>query len=73
MSADAKSVARITQKDFEAYLAQEDEPTLKGLSRFAEHTRTGQPYPRGKPTFALANMQSGRSPFDTDDEMSTVE
>jgi hypothetical protein len=73
ISADAKSVARISQADFDAYLADEPEQTLKGLLRFAERTRIGQPYPRAKPTFALANMQSGRSPFDADDEISTVE
>jgi DNA N-6-adenine-methyltransferase (Dam) len=33
ISADAKNVARISQRDFDAYLAQEDEPTLKGLLR----------------------------------------
>ena len=33
LSADAKNVARISQKDFDAYLAEEDEPTLKGLLR----------------------------------------
>jgi hypothetical protein len=42
ISADAKSAARITQADFDAYLAQEDEPTLKGLLRFADHAREGQ-------------------------------
>jgi hypothetical protein len=57
ISADAKSVARISQADFDTYLDEDDEPTLKGLLRFAEHTRIGQPYPRGKPIFALANMQ----------------
>jgi hypothetical protein len=30
ISADAKNVARISQGDFDTYLAQEDEPTLKG-------------------------------------------
>jgi hypothetical protein len=73
ISADAKSVARISERDFDAYLADEPEPTLKGLLRFAEHTRIGQPYPTGKPTSALADMQRGRSFFDTDDEISTVE
>jgi hypothetical protein len=33
LSADAKNVARIRQRDFDTYLAQEDEPTLKGLLR----------------------------------------
>jgi hypothetical protein len=36
ISADAKSVARISQADFGAYLAQEDEPTLKGLLRYCD-------------------------------------
>jgi hypothetical protein len=35
ISADAKNVARVSAKDFDAYLAAEDEPTLKGLLRFA--------------------------------------
>ena len=35
ISADAKNVARVSNKDFDAYLAQEDEPTLKGFLRFA--------------------------------------
>jgi DNA N-6-adenine-methyltransferase (Dam) len=69
ISADAKSVARINQADFAGYLADEDEPTLKGLLRFAEHTRIGQPYP----TLALANGQGGRSFLDPGDETSTVE
>jgi hypothetical protein len=73
ISADAKSVARISQSDFDAYLADETEPTLKGLLRCAEHTRIGQPHPTSKPTSALADMQRGRSFFDTDDEISTVE
>jgi hypothetical protein len=30
ISADAKNVGRVSNKDFDAYLAQEDEPTLKG-------------------------------------------
>ena len=47
ISADAKLVARITRPNFDAYLAGETEPTLRGLLRFAEHTRTGQPYPNG--------------------------
>jgi hypothetical protein len=34
ISADAKSVARVSNKDFDTYLTQEDEPTLKGLLRF---------------------------------------
>jgi hypothetical protein len=73
ISADAKSVARISQKDFGAYLAQEDEPTLKGLLRFAEHTRIGQPYPKmGLGAFGRA-MQAGRSLIDSDDETSTTE
>lgn len=33
LSAEAKSVARIDQQDFDAYLVREDEPTLKGLLR----------------------------------------
>jgi hypothetical protein len=41
--------------------------------RCAEHSRIGQPHPTGKPTFAPANMPRRRSPFDTDDEISTVE
>jgi DNA N-6-adenine-methyltransferase (Dam) len=74
ISADAKSVARISKADFDAYLAQEDEPTLKGLLRFAEHTRIGQPYPKmGLGAFARANMQKGRSFLDPDDETSTTE
>jgi len=44
ISADAKSVARISQKDFDAYLADETEPTLKGLLRFDDHARNGRPY-----------------------------
>jgi len=36
ISADAKNVTRVGQRDFDAYLAQEDEPTLKGLLRFGE-------------------------------------
>jgi hypothetical protein len=35
ISADAKNVARVSTKDFDGYLGQEDEPTLKGLLRFA--------------------------------------
>jgi hypothetical protein len=35
ISADAKNVARVSNQDFDAYLAQEDEPTFKGLMRFA--------------------------------------
>src|ERR1051325_3117167 len=35
ISADAKSVARVGQTTFDTYLAQEDEPTLKGLFRSA--------------------------------------
>jgi hypothetical protein len=73
ISADAKSVGRISQKDFRAYLVQEDEPTLKGLLRFAERARIGQPYPSGNPAFPLANTQSKRSFLDTDAETSTVE
>lgn len=73
ISADAKSVARIIQKDFDTYLAGEDEPTLKALLRFADHTRQGRAYPASKPPFALADMQKGRSFLDTDDETSTVE
>jgi hypothetical protein len=73
ISADAKSVARISHKDFHAYLAEEIEPTLAGLLRFAEHTRIGQPYPKmGLGAFGKA-MQSGRSFLDTDDETSTTE
>jgi hypothetical protein len=45
ISADAKSVARISQKDFDAYLAGETEPTLKGLLRFDDHARNGRPDP----------------------------
>src|SRR5258708_7671659 len=45
LSADGKSVARIGQRDFDAYLAQEDEPTLKGLLRFSDHAREEWPYP----------------------------
>jgi hypothetical protein len=74
ISADAKSVARIGQADFDAYLDEEDEPTLKGLLRFAEHTRIGQPYPKmGLGAFARANMQKGRSVLDSGDETSTTE
>jgi hypothetical protein len=73
ISADAKSVARIAQRDFDDYLAQENEPTLKGLLRFSEHTRIGQPYPKmGLGAFGRA-MQAGRSLLDTDDETSTTE
>src|SRR5579864_2846398 len=35
ISADAKNVARVGQRDLDAYLAEETEPTLKGLLRFA--------------------------------------
>jgi hypothetical protein len=45
ISADAKSVARISQADLDAYLAQETEPTLRGLLRCADHPRNGRPYP----------------------------
>lgn len=73
ISADGKSVARISQADFDAYLAAENEPTLKGLFRFADRTRNGQPYPREKPRSAPVDMPSGRSFLDTDDETSTTE
>jgi hypothetical protein len=73
ISSDSKSIARIAQRDFDDYLAQENEPTLKGLLRFAEHTRIGQPYPKmGLGAFGRA-MQAGRSLIDTDDETSTTE
>jgi hypothetical protein len=49
LSADAKTVARISQRDFDAYLSSESEPTLKGLIRFADYPREGRPYPAGKP------------------------
>jgi DNA N-6-adenine-methyltransferase (Dam) len=75
ISADAKSVARISQPDFDAYLTEEDEPTLTGLLWFGEHTRSGRPYP--VPSFnthavPLA-MQGKRSWLDPDETTSTVE
>jgi DNA N-6-adenine-methyltransferase (Dam) len=41
ISADAKNVARCALTDFDAYLAEEDEPTLTGLLRFSEHHTVG--------------------------------
>jgi hypothetical protein len=77
ISADAKSVARISQADLDAYLAQENEPTLKGLLRFAEHTRIGRPYPTGQPTFNThavpMAIQGRRSFLDSEETTSTVE
>jgi hypothetical protein len=77
ISADAKSVARISQKDFDAYLAAEDEPTLTGLLRFGEHARIGRPYPTGKPAFDTHGvplaMEGRRSWLDPEETTSTVE
>jgi hypothetical protein len=47
ISADAKKVARIPQRVFDAYLRDESEPTLAGLLRFAE--------------FAMPDHSSGRN------------
>jgi hypothetical protein len=71
LSADAKSVARISQKDFDRYLAEETEPTLKGLQRFAEHTRIGQPYPKmGLGPFGKAmHPKSSSTTFSDDDHV----
>ena len=52
ISADAESVARITQADFDAYLAGETEPTLKGLLRFGDHARNGRPLPHAELQYA---------------------
>jgi hypothetical protein len=75
ISADAKSVARISQKDFDAYLTEEDEPTLTGLLRFGDHPRDGRPYPvQGFNTHAVPlAMQGRRSWLDPDETTSTVE
>jgi DNA N-6-adenine-methyltransferase (Dam) len=62
ISADAKSVARISQKDFDAYLADESEPTLKGLLRFGDHARNGRPDPIPSfNTHAVPLAMEGRS------------
>jgi hypothetical protein len=77
ISADAKLVARINRADFDAYLADETEPSLKGLLRFAEHTRIGRPYPTSKSTFDThavpMAMQGKRSFLYNEETTSTVE
>ena len=71
ISADAKIVARITQADFDAYLAQETEPTLKGLLRFASTPKSFNLI-RKWGWEHLVTRCRGRSAFDID-ETSTTE
>jgi DNA N-6-adenine-methyltransferase (Dam) len=67
---DAKSVARVLQKDFDTYLAQEDEPTLKGLLRFGEHSRMGQPYGKAVHNAGSTILRTESCPFGVDDNSS---
>jgi DNA N-6-adenine-methyltransferase (Dam) len=71
ISADAKSVARISQKDFDAYLASEPEPTLAGMLRYGEAQRATWPSNAAKSIFA--SERSGRSFLDPHDATSVVE
>jgi hypothetical protein len=77
ISADAKKVARISQKDYAAYFEQEDEPTLAGLLRFGEHTRIGQPhaYPKmglgafGKAMYPRSDIEASATEWYTPPEL----
>lgn len=73
ISADAKSVARISQNDFDAYLAGEPEPTLAGMIRYGESQSPAWPSNavRGKAAYPLE--PSGRSFRDPHDATSVVE
>jgi hypothetical protein len=69
ISADAKNVARVGQRDFDGYLAQADEPTLAGLLRFDERNSAGV-----LATSWTRPSAAGRRLFsEIDDETSTTE
>lgn len=68
LSADAKNVARIPQTDFDTYLADEAEPTLAGLLRFAEQCSI-----EAKTVAHGSELPGRRSFLDTDDETSTID
>jgi hypothetical protein len=74
LSSDAKKVARITQKDFDTYLGEEDEPTLAGLLRFGERQSFGAPAVGSLAAPWTRPNEPGRRLFsEIDDETSSTE
>jgi hypothetical protein len=69
LSADAKNVARVPQVDFDAYLAEEPEPTLAGLLRFRDHNSITVI----APDLPVSTASGSRSFLDTDKETSTID